>query len=84
MRKPLEAIPTGVIISGLLLLLMESPILLTIARPFLQRYLPFGLTLVSLFLVLLLAASPFLIAMLVWRIKQRLQSRHSIDGIAAR
>jgi hypothetical protein len=59
---------------------MATPVLIRIALPFAQRPLALGLGLVALFLLfLLIAATPFLIAVLVWRIKQRLQGKHAIE-----
>ena len=68
MPKPLDAIRATAVIPVLLILLMASPLLIKFDLPFVQRSLAVDLALAT-FLILLLAAIPFLIAILVWRIQ---------------
>ena len=65
MRKPLEAISANTIVTILAILVIVSPILMKLLRP----AVPYFLALVNIFFLPLLAATPFLIAVLVWRIK---------------
>jgi hypothetical protein len=65
MRKPLDAIPANAIVTILAILVVVSPILMKLLRP----VVPYFLVLANIFFLPLLAATPFLIAVLVWRIK---------------
>jgi hypothetical protein len=75
MRKLLDAIPANAIITISAILLIASPLLVKVLHPFLQTLVPIFLMLVTSFFMLLLAATPFLIAVLVWRVKRWRQSK---------
>jgi len=72
MRTPPKAIPANAIIAIAAILLVASPLLVKVLQP----AVPFFLTLVTIFFLVLLAATPFLIAILVWRIKRWHQGKH--------
>jgi hypothetical protein len=60
------------------LLLIAVPFLLMIPIPPVRRFLP----LANFLMILLLAATPFVIAILVWRIKLWLQARRGTPSMA--